>query len=63
MPFCFRTFDYFQVILGDLNPYDDDKEGALAMNISEIFVHPEWAYDWHDIALLKMSEPIEFTGK
>lgn len=54
------------VRLGTYNITNQREEGAVHMNVSKIFIHPDWkvlhrSYD-ADIAILVLSENINFTN-
>ncbi|MCL4125147.1 UNVERIFIED_CONTAM: hypothetical protein GTU68_023496 [Idotea baltica] len=57
------TVDDFWITLGDHHKYDPDETDEVTMRASEVIIHADWDTNTirNDIALIKLSSPVEFT--
>ncbi|KAL6728175.1 hypothetical protein Aduo_009975 [Ancylostoma duodenale] len=65
---CVRHYEenpkFFGIKLGTYDYRDDNEEGELLRDVIEIHIHPEFGKPHpfsHDISLLRLSEPVNFT--
>ncbi|OBS67665.1 hypothetical protein A6R68_03826, partial [Neotoma lepida] len=60
---CINKDLTYRVALGKYNLTVEDEEGSLYSGVDTIYVHEKWnaLFVWNDIAIIKLSEPVELS--